>query len=271
MKSLSFLPVSLFLTAFPAHAQEPPAPPAVTPVLEYSGKPVTVPFACTDDDIQWAGLTCSADDPCPVYLELSSVETAGDSIFAAGDLHSPAVTLYSALLASDDAGRTWREAAAPIRGAVLDRIQFLDRETGWVSGHSVFPLPQDPFLLRTTDGGKTWRSQAIFSESAENRLGVIQQFFFTARDSGSLVIDRGQGSDDDRWEIYESPDAGASWSMKESNAKPLRLKQTFAPNPDWRVRADAPTRSFHVEHREGARWATVAAFAVSAGSCKPQP
>ncbi len=271
MKLPSLLPVLLFTTVFAAVAQEPPAPPAAAPVLEYSGRPVTFPFDCSEDDIQWAGLTCSAEDPCPVYLELTSVETAGDSLFVAGDLHSPAVTLYSTLLASEDAGRTWHEAAARIRGAVLERIQFFDRETGWVSGHSVFPLPQDPFLLRTTDGGKTWRSESIFPESAENRLGIIQQFFFTAKDSGSLVIDRGQGSYDDRWELYESPDAGASWSIKESSTRPLRLKAAFTPNPDWRLRADASTKSFHIEHRQGERWTTVAAFAVSAGSCKPQP
>jgi photosystem II stability/assembly factor-like uncharacterized protein len=112
-------------------------------------------------------------------------------IFAAGNIHSSAVTLYSVLLASEDAGHTWREAYERIRGASLDRIQFLDAELGWTSGQALSPLPQDPFLLLTSDGGKTWRQRVIFSES---RVGSIQQFHFSARDSGSLIIDRGPHS-----------------------------------------------------------------------------
>ena len=108
------------------------------------------------------------------------------------------MTVFSTLLASDDGGHTWREAHERIRSAGLDRIQFLDAETGWVAGEKLSPLPQDPFLLLTSDGGKTWRARPVFDEAAENRLGSIQQFFFTAKDSGALIIDRGQGSDGDR-------------------------------------------------------------------------
>jgi hypothetical protein len=257
------------LLLFPAaKAQQPPPPAAQPVVLEYSGKPLVIPFHCSEDDIQWAGLTCPADGPCPIYLELSSIEVVGaEHIFIAGNLHSPAVTLYSTMLASDDGGRIWRETAPRVRGAVLERIEFLDSNTGWVSGHSVSPLPQDPFLLSTTDGGMTWRTRAVFPESAEERLGLIQQFSFTAKDNGSLIIDRGQGSDDDRWELYESPDGGASWSIRQTSATPLRLKRTASPNPDWRLRADARTKAFEVEHRQGEHWSSVAAFSVGAGTC----
>ena len=58
-----------------------PAPtghPGMTEYLKH--KPVQgVPFQCTDEDIQLAGLTCSEDDPCPIYLELSAVAGAGAS------------------------------------------------------------------------------------------------------------------------------------------------------------------------------------------------
>ena len=183
------------LAAAAAWAQEqPPANPA-PPMLENSGKPMVLPFRCTEDDIQWAGMSCSADEPCPVYLELAAVESAAGRVFAAGNIHSSAVTLYSVLLASEDAGHTWREAYERIRGASLDRIQFLDAELGWTSGQALSPLPQDPFLLVTSDGGKTWRQRVIFTES---RVGSIQQFQFSAKDSGSLIIDRGPGSEGGR-------------------------------------------------------------------------
>ena len=58
----------------------------------------------------------------------------------------------------------------------LDRIQFLDSEKGWISGEELSPLPQNPFLLVTSDGGKTWKRRPIFNEEAESRFGAIQQF-----------------------------------------------------------------------------------------------
>jgi photosystem II stability/assembly factor-like uncharacterized protein len=243
-----------------------PAPP---PVLQNSGKPMLLPLQCTDEDIQLSGLTCSEEDPCPIYLEVAAVESVGNRIFLAGNLHAPAVTLSSTLLASDDGGQTWREAHERIRSAGLDRIQFLDAEVGWVAGEKLSPLPQDPFLLLTSDGGKTWRVRSIFSETADNRLGSIQQFFFTSKDNGSLIIDRGQGSDGDRYELYESPDAGESWNFKQSSTKPLSLRKTAAVGTEWRLRVDGRTQSFHVEHRESGKWADVASFAVKVGVCKP--
>jgi len=250
--------------------------------MENTSKPLVPAFQCTDEDIQRAGLTCSEEDPCPVYLELATVDASGSRILAAGNLHTSSVTLYSLLLASEDGGRTWREPHERIRGAGLDHIQFLDAETGWVSGLSLSPLPQDPFLLVTVDGGKTWRQRPILSESADNRVGAVQQFSFPAKDSGSLIIDHGQGSDGDRYELYESRDAGENWSIKESSNKPLRLRRPPPePSPDWRVRADGPTQSYHVERRAvpapaGAatareRWTSVAAFSVKLAVCKPPP
>src|SRR5580658_8917247 len=85
-----------------------PATPA-PPKFQNDGKPITLPFQCTAEDIRWAGMACSEEDPCPIFLELSAAEGVGDHIFAAGNIHSETVTLYSMLLVSDDAGHTWSE------------------------------------------------------------------------------------------------------------------------------------------------------------------
>lgn len=251
----------------PPPASPPPAPPPA-PVLENTGKPMVLPFQCTAEDLQFAGLSCTEEEPCPLYLELTAVEPAGDRILAAGNVHSTAITLASVLLASDDAGHTWREVHEHIRDAGLDHLQFLDAQTGWASGQVLSPLQRDPFLLVTSDGGKTWRQSAIFSESRENRFGSIHQFSFAAKDSGSLIVDRGQGADGDRYELYESPDAGESWTIKETSTKPIVLKRPPIPSADWRVRADGPTGSFHIEHRQGQRWTSVAGFSVKLAACK---
>jgi photosystem II stability/assembly factor-like uncharacterized protein len=253
----------------------PPSPPAapeapqLPAVLVNNGKPMVVPFQCTAEDMHAAGLACSEDDPCPVYLELSAMESSGIRLFAAGNIHTASATLYGILLGSEDNGRTWKEVFERIRGAGLDRIQFSGTDAGWVSGQLLYALPQDPFLLVTTDGGKTWRQQPVFSEP---RLGALQQFWFEDAKNGALIIDHGPGSDTDRYELYESPDGGDSWTVKETNVKPLKLRRApVAPPPaEWRIRADAASKSYQLEHREGSKWTSVGAFSVSLGVCKPE-
>jgi len=250
----------------PASPPPNPTAPQTPPVLTYTGKPLLLPFECTAEDILAAGLECSEDDPCPVYLELSAIESSALRVFAAGNIHTPSATLYSVLLGTEDNGHTWREFYDRLRGATLDHIQFSGAETGWAAGQLVYPLPQDPFLLQTGDGGKTWHQHSIFSDQ---RLGAIQQFWFEDPKIGSLIVDHGAGAEGDRYELYESQDSGDSWTIKETSVKPLRLRRAAPPNPDWRIRADAPSKSFHLEHREGARWITLGAFSVSLGACKP--
>lgn len=248
-----------------ALAQDQPSPPVV---VSNTGTPMRLPFRCTEGDMRWAGMSCSREDPCPVYLELTAVEPTGGQLFVTGNIHAQTVTLYSVLLGSDDAGKTWREAFPRIRGAGLDHLQFADLANGWASGQELSPLPQEPFLLSTTDGGKTWQRRAVFDET---RVGSIQQFFFSSKSDGSLVFDRGQGSESGRYELYESPNGGATWVLKQASSRALRLKNGPAEPALWRVRADGPTQSFRIEHQQGERWNAAASFLVDLGTCQPEP
>ena len=132
------------LPQVPAAGQAPPTAQteqAAPVVFPYEGKPIALPFRCSLEDVRWAGMSCSEDEPCPLYLELASAEAVGDHIFAAGNIHSDAVTLYSILLMSGDAGHSWQAAPGSMRGAGLDHIQLLDALTGWISGQTLFPIP----------------------------------------------------------------------------------------------------------------------------------
>jgi len=250
-----------------AQVEKPPDQPAERPALQNSGKPMTVDFQCTDEDIQTFGLGCTLEDPCPIYLELSSVEAVGNHIFVAGNIHSSSSTLYSVLLTTGDAGKTWTEPHERIRTAGLDHIQFVDFENGWVSGEMLHPLPHDPFLLVTNDGGKQWHARSIF---AEPRFALITQFWFTSRTNGVLLIDRGQGGDSGRYELYETPNGGESWGLRQTNDRPIQMRR-FSGNADadWRLRADKATHSYRVEHHAGDAWRSIASFAVSLTACKP--
>ncbi len=222
--------------------------------------PVKIEYKCTPEDVHAFGLSCTAEEPCQVFLEIAAVDAAGDKIFVAGNLHTASATLYSILLASSDSGATWTEPVARIPHASLDQIQLLGFDAGWVAGQLIHPLPRDPFLLITADGGNTWKQRAVVEDG---RSGAIEQFVFENKTSGSLVI-RGGG----RWELYETQTGGDSWSPKEIKSTPIRLKQEKRELP-LRVRADAAARMHRLERRTGDAWQTIVSFPIQIGLCRP--
>ncbi len=229
-----------------------------------------VPFRCTAEDIRWAGLSCSEEEPCPIFLELSAAAHWGERTVLTGNIHGESVTLYSVLLETENGGQTWGETHPRMRGAAIDHIQYLDSGFGWISGEEQFPIPQNPFLLLTEDGGKTWTEQAVLRDSTESPFGAVVQFFFISKSTGSLILDRGQGGGEDRYALFQSENGGQSWSLRQQSAKPLRLPQTV-PAAGWRLRADAASRSYHIERLLGERWTSIAAFSVNLEACKPPP
>jgi photosystem II stability/assembly factor-like uncharacterized protein len=242
-------PALLFLSAILLRAQMP---------LENSGKPMRVAYECTAADTQAVGLGCSEEDPCPVYLELENVDAIGNGIFVTGNLHTPMATLYSIVLASVDEGKTWTEPHPRLRSSGLDQIQFLDTQNGWISGASLQGAPRDPFLLITTDGGKSWSQRPIFEET---RVSTIESFYFDTPMHGTVFIDA--TLDNDMHEIYQTQDGGNTWSIQPGAAKAKTLGA-----PGWRVRTDAGTRSYVIEKSENNRWQKVASFLVNIASCK---
>lgn len=237
-------------------------------VIRNEGKPMLVPFQCTDDDMDWAGMSCSEEDPCPVYLEISAIDAVGNRVIALANIHSEATTLYSVLLASEDGGATWREVYERMRGTGFDHIQFIDFQHGWISGQTLVPVPRDPFMLLTEDGGKSWRMVPVFHEGGG---GAIQQFWFSSPTSGELVVDRMESADASRYELYETPNGGDTWMIRRTSDDPIAIKKTGMTDSGWRVRADARTKSFVIEKQHGERWNAAASFLVTIGSCKPAP
>ena len=229
---------------------------------------IRLPYQCSDEDRTASGLHCTEEEPCPVYLELAAVEPVGARLFVVGNIHTGSVTLQSVVVASADAGKTWSEPFERLRGASLDRIQFFDYATGWISGQIVQPLPRDPFFLLTTDGGATWRRRPVFSES---RTGAVERFQFDARTDGTLWIDRSRsGEAGAAYERYETTSGGESWTLREAMSRP----PAAAPgekerDTGWRLRPDGATRSYRLERRSEKQWQMVAAFLIPMGECAP--
>jgi photosystem II stability/assembly factor-like uncharacterized protein len=237
--------------------------PAAETALENTGKPMLVPFECTPGDSEAAALTCTEQEPCPVFLELSGVEAVGNRIFVSGNLHTANATLYSILLATEDAGKIWSEAHPRIRFAALDQVQFIDFENGWISGANLLSTPRDPFFLLTTDGGKTWRERPIYDES---RPGVIERFWFDSRTSGTMLVDARY---ENRHELYETMTGGESWSLRQASANPIPFpRNKGGASNSWRLHADGPANSYFLERSQGEHWQKVASFLVNIGKCK---
>jgi photosystem II stability/assembly factor-like uncharacterized protein len=147
----------------------------------------------------------------------------------------------------------------------LDEIQFADFDHGWVSGVTLQPLPRDPFLLITTDGGKTWKPKPLFEDT---RFGSIEQFWFDSNKTGELIVEGTKGASNAH-ELYQTANGGESWSLKTAGTKPLQLSKARAKDSaGWRVRTDAPTKTYRVERRVSEKWEPVATFPIEVGVCK---
>jgi hypothetical protein len=225
-----------------------------------------IPFTCTQDDIQWAGMTCPENEPCPVYLELSTIGSAGSRVFAAGDIHSEQTTLYSILLRSEDGGATWQEPVGRVRGEALDHIQFENFEAGWVSGQRAVPLAGDPFLLVTHDGGKTWRKTPVLPEGSP---GFIQKFRFDSATSGKILVDRGANQGDElRYRLYETKDGAESWTLVTSSGTPMKDAPVPEEDAVWRLRTEKLGKTIVVEHKTDEKWTAAARFTIQIGACR---
>ena len=71
---------------------------------------------------------------------LHAITRAGDRLVAVGH--------RGHIIYSDDGGRTWTQAAVPVRSD-LTAVDFPSPKEGWAAGH-------EGVILRSTDGGETW-------------------------------------------------------------------------------------------------------------------
>ncbi len=208
------------------------------------------------------GLTCSEDRPCPVFFEVSAVESFGSHVFVAGDIHTATTTLFGVLLSTDDGGASWTEAMTRMRSAAFEQFQIVGNH-GWLSGQRVEALPKDPFFLITSDGGKSWLERPLFEDT---HFGSIAQFWFDSPQNGELLFDDSVGKAIDQ-ELYTTSNGGENWELKQKSTKPLHLKSARA-NGSWIISATSGSATYLIERNINGRKEPISRFLIHIGDCK---
>ncbi|MEX0324824.1 MAG: YCF48-related protein [Puniceicoccaceae bacterium] len=117
--------------------------------------------------IRMAALLCaasvSAQTERPAELMPLAPQSLLLDITMAGD-RAVAVGERGHVLLSDDYGRTWRQVMTSTR-STLTGVHFADSLNGWVVGH-------ENIVLKTTDGGETWKRQFPQGPIEERYLDV---------------------------------------------------------------------------------------------------
>lgn len=224
-----------------------------------------VAFPCDEEILSTAGMSCSDDDPCVVYLELSGVFAIGKKLSLAGNLHGPSATLSSVLLVSEDNGANWKEPADRIPGAALEQVQLVEPLHSWAAGEMQVPLARDPFFLITSDGGLSWRRKAITEEGG---AGAVQKFWFDSVEHGEVIVDGGRTAQNGRYALYETHNGGDNWNLAGETAQPPGMRRApSAEDINYRISIDGRSHAYLVEKREGEKWSPLASFLVQVASC----
>lgn len=146
----------------------------------------------------------SSPTPSPGGAVTRAAGTAIIALDFSGPTHGWAVsgTHQQVVLSTTGDGETWRSTTLPVRGRPTD-VEFVDGIHGWVAvevGGSDGSLA----VLRTSDGGRSWRTATIAGVSTYEG-----GFSFTGPREGWLV---GAWADDPRLPVaLRTRDGGATW------------------------------------------------------------
>lgn len=138
-----------------------------------------------------------------------------------------------ALLSTVDGGATWRVERLPTEDSLRD-IYFADEQNGWLvceRGAYELTLKDDPrtYLMKTTDGGATWKRVNVIGREADTRL---VRALFAPPGRGWAFGELGR--------LYATRDNGATWLRQRVPTHHLLLGGTFLDSErGWLVGAGA--------------------------------
>ena len=115
---------------------------------------------------------------------------------------------------TSDGGRTWKRSAVP-DVKFIGKVFFITPEVGWIAGTNELSEDLDgrvAFVLRTTDGGRTWKSCQIPSDSG---VADIKDLFFLNESDGWLIT---WHFNNEGTHLFRTADGGKTWRLHPNRA-----------------------------------------------------
>ena len=115
-----------------------------------------------------------------------------------------------------DGGNTWKDVTPPEPSTDQNKSAigfFQDDKTAWVSyfiGGGT-PVPSQPVVWHTTDGGVTWTASQLLDVTGLSEIYVPTVMQFVG-ESGWILAHLGAGMSHDYVAIYRSTDGGINWT-----------------------------------------------------------
>jgi len=155
------------------------------------------------------------------------------AVYFLDENHGWAVGGTGVLLSTTDGGKVWRVRPRPAEDALRD-VYFSDEQNGWlVCERSIYDLKTNDeprtYLLRTTDGGATWKKVNVIGKDVDARL---VRALFTQGGRGWAFGEAGA--------LYTTRDGGSSWERQKVPTRHLLLGGWFLDDEQgWLVGAGA--------------------------------
>jgi hypothetical protein len=144
-----------------------------------------------------------------VHLSVSIYGLDKNTVFLLGSLQTPAVSIRSLLLRSENGGRNWREVMTPVTGSDVIRLFFLSKQTGWALLGHTSDGPGQLYLYKTRDSGKSWKKVSRIPR--RHYTGWPKGFGFIDERNGRIEMLYDGAAPTDGFAVMSTSDGGISW------------------------------------------------------------
>jgi len=164
-------------------------------------------YAVTDDAGATWRLAAPPQGAALDFRGLAALDARTAILMSAGDGPAGQANMFR----SKDGGRAWTLAfETRLPGSFLDTVAFRDARTGFVLGD---PVEGRFFLLKTTDGGRTWaRIQGPPVAPGEAAFAASNSALFLGTGREVWIVSGGLA----KGRVHHSVDDGATWAVSET-------------------------------------------------------
>jgi hypothetical protein len=179
-----------------------------------------------------------------VHLSVSIYGLNKKIVFLLGSLQTPAVTIRSLLLRSEDGGRSWKEVMEPVTGSAVIRLSFLSKQTGWALLGGTSEGPGQLYLYKTRDSGNSWSKVSRIPKRHFD--GWPESFGFVDERNGRMEILYDGNAPTDGFAVMSTSDGGITWQETRS----LSLDEY---REQYEKDSEEPSTDY-VTARDGSQW-----------------